>query len=331
MAPVFSVVIPTYNRAAPVAAAVRSVLAQTETSFECLVVDDASTDDTRRVLAGFADPRVRVFHNETNRRVAACRNRAIREARGEWIAFLDSDDLYLKGRLEALRRASLQTPSAGFLFSNAYLHRYGRIVGTLFDPAKEIPQGRVPAYYALGERWLPYVTTMVAIRRAAFEKTGLFREDFSTHEDMELYGRMLGGGLEVKALKEPLAVRFIHGGGQLTDDYHWDFQGSMDALKSFAPPADIASQLRRAVAREVAEYLWRSARPAEARAFLEKELGAVDAAFALKTRLPSWALKALREARRIWLRTRFHPALAPADYRAASAEVDALLTATRTA
>jgi glycosyltransferase involved in cell wall biosynthesis len=323
--PLFSVVIPTYNRAASAAAAVRSVLAQTDARWECLVVDDGSTDGTKRNLSAFSDARLRFFWNQKNRGQHACRNQAIREARGEWIAFLDSDDLFLPRRLEALAAAAAARPAVGFWFTNAYVSRWDRLIGRLFEPTRAIPEGKVPGWYAVGDRWLPYVTTMVCVRRAAFAQTGFFREDLRILEDTELYARMFRDGLEVGVVREPLAVRFIHE-GQITRDHERDFLESMEALKNSGAPADVAAAHRARIAREVAGYLWRALKPDAARALLEKELGSGARGTALwwETFAPPAVLAPARAARQAWLRLRFG-AFAPAEFRAAQAVVDGLL------
>jgi len=315
--PLFSVVMPTYRRAASTAAAVRSVLAQTDARWECLVVDDGSGDETKTVLSGLADPRLRFFWNARNRGQHACRNQAIRAARGEWIAFLDSDDLFLPERLATLAAAIAARPSVGFWFTNAWVHRWDRLIGLLFDSARAIPEGTVPGWYAVGDRWLPYVTTMVCVRRAAFEKTGYFREDLRILEDTELYARMFKDGLEVGVLREPLAVRFIHE-GQITRDHQRDFLESMEALKNSGAPADVAAEHRERVGREVAGYLWKSLKPVEARVLLERELGPRARATPLwwATFLPPALLAPARAARELWMRLRWGP-LAPPDARAA--------------
>ena len=97
--PKVSVVIPTYNRAGTVPRAIESVLGQTFTDIEVVVVDDGSSDDTGKVLAEMFGERIRYFA-QVNQGASIARNRGIEEARGEWIAFLDSDDLWEKEKLE---------------------------------------------------------------------------------------------------------------------------------------------------------------------------------------------------------------------------------------
>lgn len=87
-----SVIMPSYNTGRYIADSINSVLAQTYTNWELIIVDDCSTDDTDEIVAGFADPRIHYLKNDHNSGAALSRNRALREAKGRWIAFLDSDD-----------------------------------------------------------------------------------------------------------------------------------------------------------------------------------------------------------------------------------------------
>lgn len=305
-APLFSVVIPTYNRARLAAAAALSLLAQTETDWEGFVVDDGSTDGTPELLARLPrDPRLTVLAQRENRGQHHCRNLAAARARGRWLTFLDSDDLYLPGRLAAFRRAAEERPSAGFLFSNAFVWRHGRVVGTLFDPARALPRGRVAGHHAVGERWLPYVTTNVAVSREAFERFGPFRTDLRILEDTELYARMLAGGVEVAALPEPLSVRTLHE-GQITREHGRDYREALEALRASGADAATVEARRKELAVEVAGYILKSLKPAEARRFLEAELGPAARATAVwrLAALPVPVLAAARAARQAWLKAR---------------------------
>ena len=103
-----SIIMPSYNTANYIAASIQSVLDQTYQNWELLLVDDCSTDDTDAVVAPFlSDARIRYLKNDRNSGAAISRNRALREAKGRWIAFLDSDDLWYPTKLEAqLKRRS---------------------------------------------------------------------------------------------------------------------------------------------------------------------------------------------------------------------------------
>lgn len=95
-----SIIMPSYQTAAFLEETVNSVLAQTYENWELIIVDDCSTDATDDVIARFSDARIRYYKNETNSGAANSRNRALREAKGRYIAFLDSDDLWTAEKLE---------------------------------------------------------------------------------------------------------------------------------------------------------------------------------------------------------------------------------------
>ena len=96
-----SVIMPSYNTAKYIAASIASVQRQTYQSWELIIVDDCSTDHTDAVVTPFlSDTRIRYLKNERNSGAAVSRNRALREAKGKWIAFLDSDDLWVPEKLE---------------------------------------------------------------------------------------------------------------------------------------------------------------------------------------------------------------------------------------
>lgn len=95
-----SIIMPSWNTERFIAETIQSVIDQTYTNWELLIVDDCSSDNTDEVVSSFKDERIKYFHNEKNSGAALTRNKAMREAKGEWIAFLDSDDLWLPEKLE---------------------------------------------------------------------------------------------------------------------------------------------------------------------------------------------------------------------------------------
>ncbi|MDM0044626.1 glycosyltransferase family 2 protein [Variovorax dokdonensis] len=105
-----SIVMAAYNAQRTIGDAIRSVLAQTCTSFELLICDDGSTDDTTQVVESFVDPRIKLLRGGANRGPGPSRDRAIDCARGTWVTFLDADDQYLPRRLETLLPVAREHP-----------------------------------------------------------------------------------------------------------------------------------------------------------------------------------------------------------------------------
>ena len=95
-----SIIMPSYNTAQFIGESINSVINQTYTNWELIIVDDCSTDNTDQILNSFHDSRIKYIRNKENSGAAICRNKAIKEAKGNWIAFLDSDDLWISTKLE---------------------------------------------------------------------------------------------------------------------------------------------------------------------------------------------------------------------------------------
>lgn len=111
-----SIIMPSYNTARFIGETINSVLSQTYTNWELIIVDDCSTDNTDEVVGSFlSDQRIRYLKNEKNSGAAVSRNYALREAKGKWIAFLDSDDIWLPEKLEK---------QIGFMTDNGYKFSY---------------------------------------------------------------------------------------------------------------------------------------------------------------------------------------------------------------
>jgi glycosyltransferase involved in cell wall biosynthesis len=136
MNPKVSIVIPTYNRAAKVQSSIKSVLAQTFSDLEVIVVDDGSSDDTGQTLRDAFGDQIR-YYFQRNQGVSIARNRGIAEARGEWIAFLDSDDLWERDKLEwQLKSLEQFAPDCGACYTDTQLLNYPE-TRTFFQMAQE--------------------------------------------------------------------------------------------------------------------------------------------------------------------------------------------------
>ncbi len=253
--------------------ALKSVLAQTFRDYECFVIDDGSTDGTPAVFEEFRENKsFFLIRFEDNRRQHVRRNAAIRRAQGHFICFLDSDDIWLPRRLEVFKRSIDSRPETGFWFSNAYLLRGKEIIGTVFEPSRALEEGVLPGWHAVGSDHIPYLTTNLAVRREIFNQVGLFREDMKILEDTELYARMLAAGVQVGAIREPLAIRRLHS-AQITMDHATNYKESLMALEAGKITPEQKEIERVKIALKTAEYLLKSLRPREARQFFLEEMG----------------------------------------------------------
>ena len=115
MAGLVSIIMPSYNTAPYIAGSIQSVIDQTYKDWELIIVDDCSTDNTDEVITSLHDERIRYFKNERNGGAAVSRNKALRKAKGKWIAFLDSDDLWNPEKLEK---------QIAFMKENGYVFSY---------------------------------------------------------------------------------------------------------------------------------------------------------------------------------------------------------------
>ena len=106
-----SVIIPTYNRAKLIKRSILSVLNQTYQNFEIIVVDDGSADDTKSVVESFNNPKIRYIRHDINKGQSAARNTGIKNAKGKYIAFQDSDDEWLPEKLEK-QMSCFESPSS---------------------------------------------------------------------------------------------------------------------------------------------------------------------------------------------------------------------------
>jgi len=207
----FSVVVPLHNRERYVARAVASVLGQSCGDFEILVVDDGSTDGGSEKVEAIGDPRIRLI-TQANAGPGAARSRGVHESRGEWVAFLDADDLWFPGHLAELAAMAARFPRAGLLATG---YRQGR------DPDPAVPPeqpGRVREidYFREAARDIGVVwTSATAVRREVALTIGDF-DPSHAGEDLDYWARVALVAPVVKSSR-PTAYYFRHGGSLMAE------------------------------------------------------------------------------------------------------------------
>jgi len=193
-APMVSVIVPSYKTADLIAACMDSIFAQTYSDFEAIVVNDGSPDtpELEKVLQPYMN-RI-VYVKQENKRAAGARNNAIQQARGEFVAFLDSDDTWMPDHLASQMRLVADDPSLDLVYSNALL------VG---DPAKEeefmevCPSSGEATFDALiVERCQIPISTVVA-RKQKLIDAGLFDEELPRCDDYEMWVRSAFSGAKI--------------------------------------------------------------------------------------------------------------------------------------
>jgi glycosyltransferase involved in cell wall biosynthesis len=187
MVPKVSVVMSVYNAAAFLSEAVTSVLAQTFTDFEFLIINDGSSDNSAEILAGFTDPRIKIL-NQENRGLVASLNRGIESAAGEYIARMDADDRCMPNRFQ------LQVDHLG---SHPDIALLGGAIATMDQDGNPLaPHVKFPAthdqiWFAIGRKPWVFCHPAVMYRRQAAIDAGLYHRDFAHAEDTEFFARLM--------------------------------------------------------------------------------------------------------------------------------------------
>lgn len=184
--PNVSIIIATFNREKLLHEAIQSVLSQTYDNFELIIIDDGSTDNTPSMITEFNDPRLHYQHFPNKGRSCA-RNVGLRLAKGNYIAFLDSDDLYLPEKL-AQQVSYLDThPETGMIYTSAYcIDEKGNLLTHKYEATTS---GMIYKNIAF---FVPVTITLptVMLRREVLEKTGCFDEKMHRFEDTDLWRRI---------------------------------------------------------------------------------------------------------------------------------------------
>lgn len=217
MNPKVSVVIPSYNSEEYIAQALKSVFNQSYLNQEVILIDDASTDSTVRIARSFSDQRLRIIKNQHNRGVSYARNRGIRQAKGKWIALLDSDDWYGPERLKKLlevaesKNADLVADDLFFIRDPEEQHwttllsestQYKSSSVSLIDAVTFVSSDRLPPLDAQRGWSLGYTKPLMR-REFLLENNIWYNEKISVGEDFILYLECLRQQAKFYLLPQP--------------------------------------------------------------------------------------------------------------------------------
>lgn len=241
----FSVVIAAYDAAATIAEAVESALSQTRAPLEVIVCDDGSTDDTLGALNPYRD-RIVVLRQE-NGGEASAKNTAVRAARGDFVAILDADDVFLNERLEAFEQLAMARPDLDILTTDAYLEVDGNVVQRCYTDsfrfAVEDQRGAI-----LREN---FIFGHVAVRRDRLLAVGGFDESIRWTTDWDCWLRMIMAGSRVGLVDEPLS-RYRLRTGSLSSQREAHIEGRLATLAKAGRRDDLTGDERRVLERSVA-------------------------------------------------------------------------------
>jgi glycosyltransferase involved in cell wall biosynthesis len=189
--PFFSVIIPLYNKENYIEATLKSVLAQTFIDFEIIIINDVSTDNSLAAAQFIKDSRIRIITHEVNKGLSASRNTGIREAKSDYIAFLDADDLWKPGFLEAIHKLIIQYPEI-YLFATKYEEKHSlnitlpiEISGVKLNDNESYILNFFPTN--MGKLLVSFAS--LCVKKSLFNKIGTFDESITYAEDIDFYIR----------------------------------------------------------------------------------------------------------------------------------------------
>ena len=234
-----SVVIPTHNRATTICRAISSVLIQTRPPEEIIVVDDGSEDDTRQVVESCFRGKVKYIYQASGG-VSSARNAGIKQAKGDWIAFLDSDDEWKPEKLQSQFAALARKPGYDFCHTNEIWIRNGRRVNEMLKHKK--------SGGFIFEKCLPLCVispSSALIKKSVFDEIGLFDEELPVCEDYDFWLRYCCSK-PVLYIEEPLLLKYGGHADQLSRKYYGMDRYRLKALLNLMSKQNLAESQRTA-------------------------------------------------------------------------------------
>ena len=222
-----SVIIPTYNRSELLKKAVESLENQSHQNFEIIIIDDCSTDDTAEVVKGMGDNRIIYLKHDTNKGGSEARNTGIKQATGNFIGFLDSDDQWLPDKLEKQLKQFEGRPEVGVVYTGV------QVVNEHNQPTRKI----VPAYKGeilpkLFESNCIDTTSSVLVKREILDQVQGFDASLPSCQDWDLYIR-LAQVTKFDFVKESLVLFYHHSGERITTNKKSVLTGHMSIFEKY--------------------------------------------------------------------------------------------------
>lgn len=194
-----SVIMPAYNAEETLCTAIDSVLAQTYSNLELVVVNDCSTDKTLDILKRYSekDLRVRVISNDVNSGVSKTRHRAVKEAKGEWLAFLDSDDAWVENKLEVQIKL-MKEKNAQLVFSGSqFMNEDGELINWILHVPEQIQYKRLLKQNLISN-------SSALVQKSLYQEYEALGDGM--HEDFACWLRILNSGIIAYGLDQPLLI-----------------------------------------------------------------------------------------------------------------------------
>lgn len=217
--PKISVVIPLYNKGFIISETLNSVLAQTFTDFEIVIVNDGSTDNSFEIVSQYSDDRIRLY-NQENKGVSKTRNAGIEYSKSELIAFLDADDYWHPNHLEELYQLYIDFPNCG-LYASRYFMKISEentIKTTYIQAVSDNFRGILPDYFLASMQYRVGLTSAVAIPKKMVQGNFLFNPELNGQEDLELFTKI--------AIHKPVAIT-----NKYTVEYNFAIENQLSKIQ----------------------------------------------------------------------------------------------------
>jgi len=228
--PFVSIIMPTYNRAGYIKETIECIIAQSYPHWELLIIDDGSTDGTEAIVSGIENNRITYHKFQRTGITGKLKNYGIRTAKGDLIAFMDSDDIWPADKLKKQVAALMEHPEAGFSFTNGFnftipytpeVYFYNTLQGTVVENV----------FIKHCKTEIGIRTPTLLFRKSCIEKTGYFKET-RLFTDYSFIGE-LSFHFQAVILYEPLFYRRLHGGNNFNTNSYEDYEEYFETINAF--------------------------------------------------------------------------------------------------